>query len=349
MSIPKPTIRSQLQTLSVALLCGIVLFAVDAPLPFLFGSLGGCLIGAFIGMDLYGFPLLSKISRAILGVAIGTSLSWSLITEIPNYSQTLILIPIYVIVIGALGIFYFHKLMKYDRATAFYSAMPGGLQDMLVFGIEAGANPRSLSLIHATRVVTLVVAAPLILVYGFDQTLNRPLGLPAISLPISELLIMLFVGIAGWQVCERIGMFGATVLGPLLFSAPLALTGILEHRPPEEAILISQFFIGLGIGVYYRGITANEFRKDILAGLGFVFILTVVALLTIWIATRISDLPAAEIFLAFWPAGQAELAVLSLAAGANLGVIVLHHILRIVIVIIGAPILGNKKRDGEKT
>ena len=41
--------------------------------------------------------------------------------------------------------------------------MPGGVQDMIVFAEEAGANVRSVSLIHATRILVIVVFLPIVL------------------------------------------------------------------------------------------------------------------------------------------------------------------------------------------
>ena len=57
----------------------------------------------------------------------------------------------------------FPKVLGFDFATSYYSAMPGGLQDMLLFGEEAGGDVRALSLIHATRVMVIVAALPIIL------------------------------------------------------------------------------------------------------------------------------------------------------------------------------------------
>jgi uncharacterized protein len=53
------------------------------------------------------------------------------------------------------------RRMGFDPATAWYAAMPGGLADMVTFGQEAGADVRALSLIQATRVLIIVLAAPL--------------------------------------------------------------------------------------------------------------------------------------------------------------------------------------------
>ena len=148
---------------------------------------------------------------------------------------------------------------------------------------------------------------------------------------------------------RKLKLFGADILGPLLLSAPLAVCRILTHRPSEEIITLSQFFIGLGVGIHYQGITAKELRRDIIAGLGFVAIIIPLALLTLLVASRVSDIPLFELFLCFWPGGQAEIAVMTLAAGGSVGIIVLHHIVRILLVITGAPVLHQLKKKQDST
>ena len=51
--------------------------------------------------------------------------------------------------------------------------------------------------------------------------------------------------------------------------------------------------------------------------------------------------PAVEAILSLAPGGQAELVVMALIAGADMGFVVSHHLLRIFIVILGAPILAR--------
>ena len=51
--------------------------------------------------------------------------------------------------------------------------------------------------------------------------------------------------------------------------------------------------------------------------------------------------PPMEAFLAFAPGGQAELTVLAIVAGADLGFVIAHHLVRIVIVILGAPVVAR--------
>jgi len=329
-------------TLITALLAGLALYWLGIPLPFLFGSLGACLLVALLGFPLQGIPLLSTISRTVLGVAIGASITWTLLAQALTLAPTLLMVPVYVLVIAVCGAFYFHKLMRYDKVTAYYAAMPGALQDMVVFGEEAGGNPRSLSLIHATRLVLMITIAPLILIHVYGVNLDNPLGAPSTELPVYHNLLIVLVGITGWQIAKRLKLFGASVIGPMLIAIVLSLAGLLTERPSAEAIMVSQFFIGIGVGVNYKGITSTEVRRDILATAGFVFILLVLAFICIQLSALISDVPPVQRFLSFWPTGQAEIAILSLAAGANVGVVVIHHLVRMVVIILGAPIAAQR-------
>lgn len=339
----------QVKTVLICLGFSLLLEHLGAPLPFLFGSLFGCLTASIFGIELAGIPLVSNVSRTVLGVAIGTTLTMEVITTIPRYIPTLLIVPLYVFLISCVGYPFFRRVLNYDRPTAFYSSMPGGLQDMVVFGIEAGGNPRTLSLVHATRSLVLVTIAPIVLTQIFELELDNPLGSPITELPLIENVGLFLTGIAGMILFRKLKLFGADILGPLLLSAPLAIFGILTHRPSEEMIILSQFFIGIGVGIHYQGITTKELSRDIIAGLGFVAVVIAIAFITLLGASQISDIPLFELFLCFWPGGQAEIAVMTLAAGGSVSIIVLHHIVRIFLVITGAPILHKLKKKRESS
>ena len=339
----------QVKTVLICLGFSLLLEQFGAPLPFLFGSLFGCLTASLFGVELAGMPLVSNVSRTVLGVAIGTTLTMEVITTIPRYIPTLLIVPLYVGLISCVGYPFFRRVLKYDRPTAFYSSMPGGLQDMVVFGIEAGGNPRTLSLVHATRSLVLVTIAPIVLTQIFELELDNPLGSPITELPLIDNIGLFLTGIVGMILFRKLKLFGADILGPLLLSAPLAIFGILTHRPSEEMIILSQFFIGIGVGIHYQGITTKELSRDIIAGLGFVAVVIAIALITLLGASQISDIPLFELFLCFWPGGQAEIAVMTLAAGGSVSIIVLHHIVRIFLVITGAPILHKLKKKRESS
>jgi len=150
---------------------------------------------------------------------------------------------------------------------------------------------------------------------------------------------MVVIAGAGWWGAKRVGLFGASILGPMILAAIASLTGLIHSRPPMEAILAAQFFIGLSVGVKYVGITWVELRRVVLAATGYTLIIGVIALLIAEFAVLLGLAPQAEALLAFSPGGQAEMTVLAIVAGADIAFVVTHHLTRIVVVIIGAPIM----------
>ncbi|MEZ5751766.1 MAG: AbrB family transcriptional regulator [Paracoccaceae bacterium] len=321
---------------------GVLAFKLaHLPLPWLLGPIFACLFAALAGVPMRGVKIVNDAMRTVLGVAVGASITTALLGSMVGMWQTLILIPPMIVLIGAIGVPYFQRLWGFDFPTSYYSAMPGGLQDMLVFGEEAGGDVRALSLIHATRVMVIVVSLPFLLQGIWHVDLTNPPGVPAATIAPEQLLLMAVCGIAGWRIAKTLGMFGASILGPLILAGALSLAGVLQHRPPAEAIWAAQFFIGMTVGTKYAGVTWHELRRDVAAAIGFCVILLI---LTIAFAETIHLLhlaPAMETILAFAPGGQAEMTVLALIVGADMAFVIAHHVLRIFIVILGAPVAAR--------
>ena len=330
--------RHRIETAAVAVGGVAVFSALSLPLPFLFGPMFFCLLAALAKRNLKGFGQLSVAARTILGVAVGASITPELFHRIPEMAVSVALIPLYIVVIALIGVPFFYRVCKFDKVTSYYAAMPGGLQDMVIFGTEAGGDGRALSLIHATRVLMIVTIAPAILSLGFGASLSAPLGAAASTIPVTEMLIMVIAAVVGWKGGERIGLFGASILGPMLVTAALSLLDIIHHRPPKEALYSAQLLIGIGIGVGYVGVTFSELRRYVLAGIAFVVLLSILAL-TFTEAVVLSGvaLPM-NAFLAFAPGGQAEMTLLAVIVGADLGFVIIHHLVRIFLVITCAPL-----------
>lgn len=326
-----------LYTFAIAL-AGVAAFHyLSLPLPWLLGPMAACLIAALLGVPMQGKKRLNDSMRTILGVAVGATLTPAVVVTLPSMWSTLILLPLMVAAIGFAGVPYFRRVWGYDFPTAYYATMPGGLQDMLVFGEEAGGNVRTLSLIHATRVLVIVAILPFILTVFWGADLSNPPGVPLVTVPPLELLLMVFCAGFGWWAALRVGLFGASILGPLIAAAVLAMSGLLTNRPPAEAIFAAQFFIGMTVGAKYAGITMAELRRDFAAGIGFCLILMILTVIFVEAIYALDLAPGMEALLAFAPGGQAEMTVLALIVGADAAFVVAHHLVRIFLVILGAP------------
>lgn len=337
----RSTPRKRGLTVALAAAGTAIFWALDLPLPFLFGPLVSCVIGALAGLPLSGSGQISQWMRTILGVAIGASLTPEVISQLPQMAVSVALIPVFVLCIALIGVPFFRYVYRFDGVTAWYAAMPGGLQDMVLFGQEAGGDARALSLIHATRLMIIIAIAPIILTQVFDADLGAPIGAPAAEIPLHEIVIMVVAAVAGWKIAVRIGLFGAPMIGPMILAGILSLSGVIHFRPPAEAILAAQFFIGIALGAGYIGVTLADIRRDVAAGVVFVAILSMLTVIFTEIAIQLGIAPPVDAFLAFAPAGQAEMTVLAIVVGADLGYVVVHHLTRVFLVVTGAPIAAR--------
>lgn len=321
---------------------GVLVFAfLRLPLPFLLGPMFACLVAALAGVPMKGLPSVSQAMRTILGLAVGLSITPELIGRLGAMAASVAMVPVFVMLIGLVGVPYFRRVCGLDPATSYFAAMPGGLQDMILFGREAGGDVRALALIHVTRVLVIVAIVPPIMVFGFGISLDQPPGAPASAIPWQELALMVVAAGVGWQVAERVGLFGAAILGPMAAGALFSLTGLIGNRPPAEAIELAQFFLGLGVGIAYVGITVAELRRLVLASLGFCALLAVLSLLFAEAVFLLGIAPRVDALLSFAPGGQAEMVVLAIVAGTDVAYVVTHHLVRLIVVIVGAPVAAR--------
>lgn len=335
--MPKSII--QLQTFMIGAI-GVGLFVwFGLPLPFLMGPLLICLIAALVGAKLDINKWLSAGFRTVLGVAIGASITPEVLASIPAMGMSLVVVPVFIAIIALTSFPLLKRVFKLDTTTAYYGSMPGGLQDLLVFGEDAGGNVRALSLIHATRVLLIIGIAPLVIATLWDVDLIARPGKPATDTPPLQILLMVLAGLGGWGIASKLRMLGASIIGPMIVTMILSLSGVITQRPPAEMIWASQFIIAIGVGSKYVGLTVQEFKRYVFAGIVNGVQLAIVSAVFIEAIVMLGVAPGLNAFLAFLPGGQSEMVVIAIIAGADLTYVVLHHILRIVLIVSFAPVL----------
>ncbi|NIZ61549.1 aminopeptidase [Sedimentitalea sp. CY04] len=342
------TINLQLKprfvTAGIAALGVLFFWWFHLPLPFLLGPMFMCLVFALGGAQMLGMGQLGMAFRTILGVAAGASITPDVMTALPEMALSLMLVPVFVGCVALASFPMMRRVFKFDKVTSYYCAMPGGLQDLMVFGEAAGANLRALSLVHATRVLLIVSVTPFVLGMLWQVDLTSLPGNTASETPWQQVAWMIFAGLAGWAIAKRLNILGGSIIGPMVLTAGLSLSGVITQRPPAEMIWACQFFIGMAVGSKYVGVTWRELRRVVLAGVANGILLATMSAVFILLVSGLAIAPALNAFLAFLPGGQGEMVVLAIIAGADLTYVVLHHILRIALVVMLAPTLITRLR-----
>jgi len=198
-----------------------IFFILKLPLPFFLGALTACFVAAVLNVPIAPPRALSIPIRCVIGAAIGAAFTPALLTQLPNMLGSLALFVPYAIGILAFGYFFFERIAGLDKPTAFFSAVPGGLTDMILLGAEAGANQRVVTLIQATRILVIVFAIPLILNFTDGIDLG---GRVVQTLGIAEMraldgLLLVAICWLGWKGAVVLRLAGAPIVGPMIVSA----------------------------------------------------------------------------------------------------------------------------------
>ncbi|MEM6491979.1 MAG: AbrB family transcriptional regulator, partial [Pseudomonadota bacterium] len=102
-------------------------------------------------------------------------------------------------------------------------------------------------------------------------------------------------------------------------------------------------------GVHYVGVTLDELRRVVSAALAFCVVMAAVSVSFASLAAGLGATPLVDAALGFAPGGQAEMVLLAIVAGADVAYVVTLHIARIIIVLLGAPMiarLAERRRRG---
>ena len=189
---------------------------------------------------------------AVLGVLLGSSFTREMAARMPDWLPSLASLPVYILVIGVLALAYLRKVARLDPLTAFFCATPGGLGEMAILGDRAGGDLRTISLVHATRILLIVLTVPL----AFRLMGYLPPGMstaPPAGIELLDLAVLAVCGVLGVCGGQPLGLPAAGLLGPMVLSAAAHLLGLVEGSPPGWLVAAAQVVIGASIGARFEG------------------------------------------------------------------------------------------------
>lgn len=332
--------------LAVAIgLAGGAAFAwISFPLPWMLGAMLVTTAASLAGLKLEIPPGWRSPTIAVLGVLLGSAFTAEVAARMPAWVPSLAMLPAYIVGIGAVALVYLRKVGGLDPKTAFFCATPGGLGEMVILGDRMGGDMRTISLVHATRILLIVFTVPL----TFRLLGYLPPGQPLVTGPVAgplDLLIMTVCGALGVWLGVRLRLPAPGLVGPMLLSAAAHLAGLAKGAPPFVLVAAAQVIIGASIGVRFRGYPVARVVWMILVGFGLTVIMLGAALLIAEIVHALTGLPRELVVLAFVPGGLAEMSLVALALTDDPAFVAAHHIVRIgLVVLMAAAIYAGYRR-----
>lgn len=342
--------------LTLGLVCisslgGWLAFRIGAPLPWMIGAL---FVTAVISTNKqavkklgnYKFPdNVREVFIALIGVMIGTQVTPEILDQAVELPLTISALAVFIVLCHLGNMAIFRKLGGYDRATACFSATPGGLMESIMLGEAAGADLRILSAQQFLRVIVVVTALP----FGLSLWLGHPVGSAAGVTATGEtpgsdaIHIALVLGTAclGLWLGPKLRIPAAPLTGPMLLAAPLTLFGLIDLQLPSWMVSLAQVVIGAGLGLRFAGINSAILKKAVWLSMATVFFMLSLALIFAIGLSRVTDIQILPLVISFAPGGVAEMSLVALSLSASPALISVHHVARIIMTIVEVNLMAR--------
>ena len=325
-------------TLMLAIFGALLFEWLLLPLPWMLGSMTLVTLGAVLRLKLFAPARIRPPMTAIIGVLLGASFSPSVLDNLLVWLPTLLGLVVFSAMSGLCCAVYLHKIAGFDRVTAFFGGMPGGLVEMIELGSERGADERAVALMHSARILLVVFSLPFILqllegvpIAEYDGTRDR-----IMDAPLSTFAWLLVCAVVGSRMGRLLRLPAKDLMGPMLLSAILHVGGLTEFTPPTEIVNLAQLIIGTVLGVRFVGVAPRLIGRMLAIAFGMTVIMIGIVFITAIAVGATTGIPLATLVLAYAPGGLAEMSLVALALNADVAFVATHHLARILLVMLGA-------------
>ncbi|MBM85148.1 MAG: ammonia monooxygenase [Rhodospirillaceae bacterium] len=319
---------------------GTVFAILKMPLPWMLGSMVFVTVASVSGAPVRLPNMLRQGMVVFIGAMLGSQFTPDLLNRIGQWAITVSGLFVYASLAVTLVILYLKKVGRYNPPTAYFAAAPGGLNDMTLIGRDMGGDDRTIALTHASRILLVVMTLPILFrIFGGYEA---PAGLlprgPGFDLPLREYLVLGICVTVGPFIARHLRLPAAFLLGALAFSAIAHLSGWANAAPPAGLVAVAQVILGTAVGCRFSGIHYSEVLRTIRISIGSAVILMSTAVAFGLLLAEYTGLPWYVITLAYAPGGLAEMSLVAYGIGQDVAFVATHHLCRIALVVLFAPI-----------
>ncbi len=332
------------KALAIGTIGGALFFALKMPLAWMMGAMVLTTLAALFGVSLHVPGPLRAVMVAILGVLLGSTFTPEALDKVLEWPMTLASLALYLVVVTGMLYVYFRRVMGFDPATAYFSATPGGLNEMVIVGRAMGGDDRAIALVHGARILLVVLTLPFWFRYAYGVG-SAGSGAGAGTLAGLSWLdggVLVACAIVGPMVGKLLRLPAYRLVGPMLASAAVHIAGVTGSAPPMELVAMAQVVVGSAIGARFAGSPLKWVLKIIVSSIGSTSLMLGATVGFAWVLAPLSGIPFAPIVLAFAPGGLAEMSLIALALGIETAFVATHHVARIAMIVIAAPLVFRK-------
>ncbi len=239
--------------------------------------------------------------------------------------------------------FLISKYGKIDYPTALTSSVPGGLTQIVIFAQDMeGVNLSTVTFFHTIRVIMVVILVPFIVHLPFLSSNGSPtastIHTTLETLNWRHFLIYIVLCTIAALFGKKVKLPAAYLLGPIIITILLNLTLLPASSMPPGLLNISQFVVGIHIGLLLHPESLNDKKKQLVfAFLSSMVLILVSFIMSILIMRNLEHTSIITGFLSLAPGGMDQMGIIGHEVHADVATITIYQLFRILYIYLFIP------------
>ena len=324
---------------------GAIFAWLNLPLAWMLGAMVATTAASLGGARVYVPGPLRSIMLAIIGVMIGANFTPEIVDQAREWPLTIGCLVIYLAFLIGILFIYFRRIVGLDVPTAYFSAAPGGLSEMVLTGGAMGGDDRTIALIHATRIVLVVLLIPFWFRFMTGMTTEMSLVGPSVgSTPLRDLAVLAACAVVGVIAGRLVRLPAYRLAGPMLASAVVHTAGLNESALPTEVVAVAQVVVGSAVGARFTGVPVRRVLGLMAASVVSTTVMVGTAVAFALVLARATGFDWRSILLVYSPGGTVEMSLIALSLGIDVAFVATHHVIRIALIVTVVPLVFARFR-----
>ncbi|MCK9908568.1 AbrB family transcriptional regulator [Microbacteriaceae bacterium K1510] len=339
----RTTLLRLAETLAIGIAGGMTLGLLGMPAGYLSGSILAVSAAALSGRPMRIPAPFARTVFVVLGLSLGAVVTPATLTGMASYPLSIAALIVGMTAVSFGGSAYLRAVHGWGPIDAYLASAPGAMSQVLVLGAELGADLRAIAIVQSTRVVIVAIGLPTgLALAGLAGPAIRPDPGPLTLHVIDELAILIVVGAFGAWLAHRLRLPGGLLFGAMITSAVLHGTGLIHAILPWWITNAAGLVLGAVIGARFTN-TPLRLLMDYL-GAAFGSFAVSVAIASVFAAGVVSllSMRAAEVMIAYAPGSVDAMMLLALALHLDPVYVGAHHVVRIFLISLTAPLVARR-------
>lgn len=321
---------------------GLAAETLGLPAPWLLaGLLGGLAVAVARGRALEIPRAPTVASQAAVGVTLGAALRPGSLEGVGGAWWIVLGIVGLTLALSVAVAFAVARVSGLDRATATIGMLPGAAPALIAVGDEVGADARLVATMQYARVLFVVASVPALALLLGSTADGRggggggaPTAAPTGAEPV---LIALGLAVAGAALAALARSPAASLVGPLVLSAVVGVSGLLPVAVPSAVADAAFVVVGASVGLRFdRDAIRHAGRLAPYMAVGILALIVGSAVVAAILLDALDTDPLTA-YLATTPGGISSVLAAAFDSHADLTIVIAVQTLRLLFLALAAP------------